>query len=69
MPRWLWVATGTASIARSTCSGSKPAAASRSRASSATISWAHGQAVIPCACTPVRVRVPRSEATAVPKRP
>ena len=69
MPRWLWVAIGTASITRSTCSASKPSSASRSRASPATISCAHGQAVIPCACTPVSVRVPRSEATAVPKRP
>ena len=29
--------------------------------------WAQGQAVMPWASTPVRVRVPRSEATAVPK--
>ena len=30
--------------------------------------WAQGQAVMPWASTPVRVRVPRSEATAVPNR-
>ena len=66
MPRWLWVATGTASIARSICSASKPASASRSRPSSATISCAQGQAVMPWAWTPVSVRLPRSEATAVP---
>ena len=68
MPRWLWVATGTASIASSICSASKPCSASRSRARPATISWAQGQAVMPWAWTPVSVRVPRSEATAVPKR-
>ena len=68
MPRWLWVATGTAFSTRSISSSVNPSAASRSRERSLTSSWAHGQAVIPCASTPVRVRVPRSETTAVPHR-
>ena len=68
MPRWLWVAIGTASIAASICSASKPRSASRSRARPPTISCAQGQAVMPWAWTPVSVRVPRSESTAVPKR-
>ena len=68
MPRWLWVAIGTTSTTRSISSAAKPSAARRSRESPATISWAQGQAVMPWAWTPVRVRVPRSESTAVPKR-
>ncbi len=68
MPRWLWVAIGTAATIFSICSSSKPSAASRSRERPVTISCAHGQAVIPWAWTPVSVRVPASEATAVPKR-
>ncbi len=66
MPRWLWVAIGTTSTTRSISSALKPSAASRSRESPATISCAQGQAVIPWASTPVSVRVPRSESTAVP---
>ena len=50
------------------CSSVKPPPARRSRAASRTMPWAQGQAVMPWARTPVRVRVPRSEATAVPKR-
>ena len=42
--------------------------ARRSRARPASSPWAQGQAVMPWASTPVSVRVPRSEATAVPKR-
>ncbi len=68
MPRWLWVATGTAAKMRSISSSEKPSAASRSRDRPATSSWAHGQAVMPWASTPVSVRVPRSEETAVPWR-
>ena len=30
------------------------------------ISWAHGHAVMPWACTPTSRRVPRSDATAEP---
>ena len=67
MPRWLWVATGTASKTRSISSSVKPSASEPlARARSATSSWAQGQAVMPWASTPVRVRVPRSDATAVP---
>ena len=66
MPRWLWVAIGTTSITRSISSSSNPCPASRSRASSATISCAHGQAVIPWAWTPRSIRNPRSDTTAVP---
>ncbi len=68
MPRWLWVAIGDGldrpldllgveALRRRAVRGASPA----------TISWAQGQAVMPWAWTPVRVRVPRSEATAVPK--
>ena len=56
MPRWLWVAIGTASIAFCTSSGPKPFSASRSRANPATISCAQGQAVIPWAWIPKRPR-------------
>ena len=51
---------------RSISSPPNPSEPSRSRASPATASCAQGQAVIPWASTPVRVRVPRAEATAVP---
>ena len=66
MPRWLCVATGTAWNTRAISSSVKPSARSRSCERSVTISCAHGQAVIPCACTPTSRRVPRSEATAEP---
>ena len=66
MPRWLWVATGTASKTRSISSSVKPSARSRSRERSVTISCAHGQAVMPCASTPTSRRVPRADATAEP---
>ena len=66
MPRWLWVATGTASKMRSISSSVKPSSRSRSRERSVTISCAHGQAVMPWAWTPISRRVPRSEATAEP---
>jgi hypothetical protein len=66
MPRWLWVATGTASNTRAISSSVKPPSRSRSCARSITISCAHGQAVMPCASTPTSRRVPRSEATALP---
>ena len=68
IPRWLWVATGTWPKMRSISSSVKPSASRRSRARSVTRPWAQGQAVMPWASTPVRVRVPRSDATAVPKR-
>ena len=61
MPRWLWVATGTAAKTRSISSSVKPSAASARGSAPATSSWAQGQAVIPCASTPVSVRVPRSD--------
>ena len=66
MPRWLWVATGTAAKTRSISSSVNPAALRRSRERQLTSSWAQGQAVIPCASTPVSVRVPFSDTTAVP---
>ncbi len=65
-PRWLWVATGTASKMRSISSSSKPSSDSRSRAAPPTSSCAHGHAVMPWAATPTIRRVPRSEATAEP---
>ena len=52
-PRWLWVATGTASKMRSISSSVKPSAASRSRERPATSSCAHGHAVMPWAATPI----------------
>ena len=58
MPRWLWVATGTASKTRSISPSSKPASRSRCCERSMTISWAHGQAVMPWASTPTTRRVP-----------
>ena len=66
MPRWLCVATGTSLKMRSMSSSEKPSARRRSRERSATSSWAQGQAVMPCASTPIRRRVPRAEATAEP---
>ena len=66
MPRWLWVATGTASNTRSISSSLKPSSRRRSRERSVTISCAHGQAVMPWACTPTSRRVPRADATAEP---
>ena len=69
MPRWLWVAIGTTSIDPLDLLGVEALARRAVRgASPATISWAQGQAVMPWAWTPVSVRVPCSEATAVPKR-
>ena len=65
-PRWLWVATGTASRICSISSSSKPSLSSRSRAVPATSSCAHGQAVIPWAVTPISRRVPSSVQTAEP---
>ena len=58
---------GDGSKMRSISSSVKPSASRRSRARSASTPWAQGQAVMPCASTPVSVRVPRSDATAVPK--
>ena len=66
MPRWLWVATGTSLEDLVDLGGVVAAAARRSRAPEATSSCAQGQAVMPWAWTPVRVRVPWAEATAVP---
>ena len=66
MPRWLWVATGTAWKTRPISSSVKPSSRSRSCERSVTISCAHGQAVMPCAWTPISRRVPRSDATADP---
>ena len=66
MPRWLCVATGTASKMRSISSSVKPSSRSRSRARSVTISCAHGQAVMPWAWTPTSRRVPLADATAEP---
>ena len=58
-PRWLCVATGTASKMRSISSSEKPSLVRRSRAWPATSCCAHGQAVMPCAATPTSRRVPR----------
>ena len=66
MPRWLCVATGTASKTRSISSSVKPCSTSRSRDAPATSSCAQGHAVMPCASTPTSRRTPRSDATAVP---
>ena len=66
IPRWLWVATGTAASTRSISSSEKPSAASRSRERAVTSSCAHGHAVMPWASTPISRRVPRAEATAEP---
>jgi hypothetical protein len=65
-PRWLCVATGTASKIRSISSGEKPSATRRSRERVWTSPWAHGHAVMPWARTPISRRVPRSLDTAVP---
>ena len=65
-PRWLWVATGTASKMRSISSSEKPSPASRSCARACTSVCAHGHAVMPWARTPISRRVPRSDATAAP---
>ena len=59
-PRWLCVATGTASKMRSISSSVKPSATSRSRERPATSSCAHGHAVMPWAATPTSRRVPCS---------
>jgi len=68
MPRWLWVATGTASNTRAISSSVKPSARRRSCDRSMTSSCAHGQAVMPWASTPTMRRVPRSLAMAEPYR-
>ena len=52
-PRWLCVATGTASKIRSISSSPKPSASSRSRELACTSVCAHGQAVMPWAVTPI----------------
>ena len=65
-PRWLWVATGTASNTRAISSSEKPCASSRSREDSWTSVCAHGQAVMPVAVTPISRRVPSGPATAEP---
>ena len=65
-PRWLWVATGTASRIFSMSSSSKPCVSRRVRALPATSSWAHGHAVMPWAVTPISRRVPSSVHAAEP---
>ena len=65
-PRWLWVATGTASKMRSISSSEKPSSCRRARELASTSFCAHGHAVMPCARTPISRRVPYSEATAPP---
>ncbi len=66
IPRWLCVATGTASNTRAISSSLKPSSVSRSCERSITSSCAHGQAVMPWASTPTRRRVPRADETAEP---
>ena len=66
IPRWLCVATGTASNTRSISSSEKPCSTSRSRELSWTSVCAHGQAVMPVAVTPIMRRVPVGPATAEP---
>ena len=66
MPRWLCVATGTASNTRAISSSVKPSSRRRSCERSITISCAHGQAVMPWASTPTSRRVPAAHATAEP---
>ena len=58
MPRWLCVATGTASKTRPISSSVKPSSRRRSCERSMTSSCAHGQAVMPWASTPTMRRVP-----------
>ncbi len=53
-------------IVENSMSSENPSALSRSRDAPATICCAHGQAVMPCACTPTSRRVPFSLATAEP---
>jgi hypothetical protein len=65
-PRWLCVATGTASKIRSISASLKPPSVSRSRERASTSFCAHGHAVMPCARTPTSRRVPNSLATATP---
>ena len=65
-PRWLCVATGTASKTCAISSSEKPWASSRSREDSWTSVCAHGQAVMPAAVTPISRRVPSGPATAEP---
>jgi hypothetical protein len=65
-PRWLCVATGTASKIRSISCSPKPSSISRLRALACTSVWAHGQAVMPWAVTPTSRLVPASPATAMP---
>ena len=65
-PRWLCVATGTASKMRSISSSPNPSACSRSRELACTSVCAHGHAVMPWAVTPMSRRVPASPATAAP---
>ena len=59
-PRWLCVATGTASKMRSISSSEKPSSSRRSRERAWTSVCAHGHAVMPWARTPISRRVPAS---------